>query len=73
MTGAASGAHVVLWPEGDFDEAKAVAAAAANDVGVYPLSGYFIGSARPGLLLGYSQMSIADIREGIRRLAFTLG
>ncbi|NID14070.1 PLP-dependent aminotransferase family protein [Luteibacter yeojuensis] len=72
MTGAASGAHVVLWPAGDFDEERAIDTAAANDVGVYPLSGYFVGPGKPGLLLGYSQMSAADIREGIRRLAGAL-
>lgn len=72
MTGAASGAHVVLWPGEGFDEQKAIAAAAAYDVGVYPVSSYFMGAARPGLLLGYSQMSAADIREGIRRLASSL-
>ena len=27
------------------------------------------GDSRPGLMLGYSRMKEADIREGIRRLA----
>ena len=72
MTGAGSGAHVVLWPGGDFSEPRAIEAAAVRDVGVYPLSPYYLGPARGGLLLGYSQLSAGDIREGISRLATTL-
>lgn len=72
ITGAGSGAHVVLWPAGGFDEQSAIRAAAAEDVGVYPVSPYYLGPARGGLLLGYSQLSSADIREGICRLAATL-
>ena len=72
MTGVGSGAHVVLWPGGDFDERSAVRAAAAENVGVYPVSPYYLGEARGGLLLGYSQLSTDEIGEGIRRLAMTL-
>ncbi|MGE7138991.1 PLP-dependent aminotransferase family protein [Luteibacter sp. NPDC031894] len=72
LSGAASGAHVVLWPDAPFDEPEAIRAAAGNDVAVYPVSGYFFGEGRPGLLLGYAQMSVDDIREGIRRLALSL-
>jgi GntR family transcriptional regulator/MocR family aminotransferase len=72
MTGAGSGAHVVLWPGGEFNEQRAIQAAAAGNVGVYPVSPYYLGAARGGLLLGYSQLSTDDIQEGIRRLAATL-
>jgi GntR family transcriptional regulator/MocR family aminotransferase len=69
MTGAGSGAHVVLWPGGDFNEQRAVRAAAAANVGVYPVSPYYLGAGRGGLLLGYSRLNTGDIQEGIRRLA----
>jgi DNA-binding transcriptional MocR family regulator len=43
--------------------------AADNGVGIYGLSGYFIGRAlRAGLLLGYSPLNVEEIREGIKRL-----
>jgi GntR family transcriptional regulator / MocR family aminotransferase len=72
VTGAASGAHIMLWPGQDFDEARAIDAARANGVGIYGVSGYFIGHPKPGLLLGYSQLSATDIREGVVRLGKTL-
>ena len=72
MTGATSGAHVALWPSGNFDESAAIRAAAANDVGVYPISPYCLGRGRRGLLLGYSLLSPDEIPEGISRLARTL-
>ena len=71
MTGAGSGAHVTLWPGGDFDERSAIEAAASRDVGVYPVSPYYLGRPRGGMLLGYSQLRAGDIREGISRLATT--
>jgi GntR family transcriptional regulator/MocR family aminotransferase len=69
VTGAGSGAHVVLWPGGDFNEQPVVHAAASANVGIYPLSPYYLGVAGGGLLLGYSQLSADDIQEGVRRLA----
>lgn len=69
VTGAGSGAHVVLWPGGDFNEQNVVHAAASANVGIYPLSPYYLGVARGGLLLGYSQLGADDIQEGVRRLA----
>ena len=71
-TGAGAGAHVVLWLPAGSDERRAIDTAASHDVGVYPVSGYFLRHARPGLLLGYAQMTLPDIREGIRRLATSL-
>jgi GntR family transcriptional regulator / MocR family aminotransferase len=73
VTGFGAGAHVVLWPSSRISENAAIAAAASLGVGVYGLSPYFL--TRPnakGLLLGYSRMKEADIREGVRRLSEVL-
>jgi len=73
ITGDGAGAHVVLWPRARISEDAVVAAAAARGVGVYPLERYRIRRAgRPGLMLGYQRMSVADIKEGVRRLAEVL-
>jgi GntR family transcriptional regulator/MocR family aminotransferase len=70
MTGAGAGAHIALWPRHRVSDAAIVAAAAERGVGVYPVSPYHLRkSPRPGLMLGYSRMRDADIREGVRRLA----
>lgn len=69
VTGDGAGAHVVLWPKQRLLEKTIIHRAAAAGVGVYGISRYFIGRPRrPGVLLGYSQMNIAEIQEGIRRL-----
>jgi GntR family transcriptional regulator/MocR family aminotransferase len=50
-----------------------VAAAAARGVGVYGIAPYFATRpARPGIILGYSRLRVADIREGVKRLAAVL-
>jgi len=70
VTGADAGAHIVLWPRKRISEDAVVAAAASRGVGVYGVNGYFLKpSSRPGILLGYSRMREAEIREGVRRLA----
>jgi GntR family transcriptional regulator/MocR family aminotransferase len=69
VTGDGAGAHVVLWPKKRVLEKAVIRKAADNGVGIYGLSGYFIGRAqRAGLLLGYSQLNVEEIREGIKRL-----
>jgi GntR family transcriptional regulator/MocR family aminotransferase len=69
VTGDGAGAHVVLWPKKRVNEKAVIRKAASNGVGIYGLSGYFIKRMqRTGLLLGYSQMNVDDIRQGIRRL-----
>ncbi len=69
VTGEASGTHVMLWPKGPITEEAAITRAASRGVGVYGVSGYFLKlPSRTGLLLGYSRLPEADIREGIRRL-----
>jgi GntR family transcriptional regulator/MocR family aminotransferase len=73
ITGANSGAHVVLWPRRRVSEPTVIAQAAAQGVGVYPIAHNFLArSKRTGVLLGYSNIRQADIREGIRRLATLL-
>jgi GntR family transcriptional regulator/MocR family aminotransferase len=74
VTGDGSGTHLVLWPRRRASEETLIARAAAEEVGVYGVSPYFLKRAtRPGLLLGYSRMKEAEIREGIRRLAKAIG
>jgi GntR family transcriptional regulator / MocR family aminotransferase len=73
VTGFGAGAHVVLWPSSRISENAAITAAASRGVGIYGLSPYFL--TRPtakGLMLGYSRMKEADIREGVRRLSEVL-
>jgi GntR family transcriptional regulator / MocR family aminotransferase len=70
MTGDGAGTHVVLWPAKRVGEAVILAEAAALGVGIYPISRYFMGRpSRSGFLLGYSNLTEAEIAEGIRRLA----
>jgi GntR family transcriptional regulator/MocR family aminotransferase len=70
MTGDGAGAHVVLWPAARVSENAIIQNAAAKGLGVYGISGYFLGGPkRPGVMLGYSQMRKDEIREGIRRLS----
>jgi GntR family transcriptional regulator / MocR family aminotransferase len=73
VTGAAAGAHVVLWPTTRISEEALVAAAATRGVGVYPISPYYLKPPpRTGVLLGYSRVTESQILEGIRRLARVL-
>jgi len=70
LTGDGAGAHVVLWPKRHIEEQDAIAHAAARGVGVYGISSYFLQKPRrTGIMLGYSRMREAEIREGIRRLS----
>ena len=70
VTGDGSGAHVVLWPRKRVSEDTVIAQAAARGVGIYGISHSFLTQpSRPGLMLGYSTMNEAEIREGIRLLS----
>lgn len=70
VTGEGAGAHIALWPRHRMAEAALIAAAGARGVGIYGMSRYFLTKApRTGILLGYSRMKEAEIREGIRRLS----
>jgi GntR family transcriptional regulator / MocR family aminotransferase len=73
VTGFGAGAHVALWPSSRLSEAGVIARAASLGVAVYGISPYFLTPPpRKGLLLGYSRMKEADIREGVRRLSEAL-
>jgi GntR family transcriptional regulator / MocR family aminotransferase len=73
VTGDNAGAHVVLWPKQTFCEDRLIAEAASRGVGVYGISRYFLKKpSRTGIMLGYSRLREADIREGIRRLGDVL-
>ena len=73
VTGDGAGAHVVLWPKHRVSEDSVIASAAGQGVRVYGISGYFLRKPqRTGVLLGYSRMKEAAIREGIRRLGRVL-
>jgi GntR family transcriptional regulator / MocR family aminotransferase len=70
VTGDGAGAHIVLWPHKHISESAVIEKAAAREVGIYGISGYFLTRpSKPGLLLGYSRMKKEEIREGIRRLS----
>jgi len=70
VAGDGAGTHVVLWPtDKRIPEDAVIQHAASRGVGVYGISGYYVGRpARAGFLLGYSRMNEQGIREGIRLL-----
>ena len=73
VTGDGSGAHIVLWPRRRVSEESVISAAASRGVRVYGISAYCWRKPRgTGLMLGYSRMGEAQIREGIRRLSGVL-
>jgi len=73
ITGDGAGAHVVMWPHKRLSEDTIITLAAAQGVGVYGISHYFLKRPpRTGVMLGYSRMKEEEIREGIRRLGQVL-
>ena len=73
VTGFGAGAHVVLWPSSRMSEGGLIARAAALGVAIYGISRYSLTNPPgKGLMLGYSRMKEADIREGVRRLSEVL-
>ena len=73
VTGDGSGAHVVLWPRRRIGEEAVISKAAAHGVRVYGISAYCLAKPpRTGIMLGYSRLGEAQIREGIRRLGEVL-
>ncbi|MFY9805480.1 MAG: PLP-dependent aminotransferase family protein [Candidatus Acidiferrales bacterium] len=70
ITGDGAGTHVVLWPRKRISENKIIEKAAAQELGVYGISRYYLARpAKKALMLGYSRMNPEKIREGIRRLS----
>ena len=73
VTGFGAGAHVVLWPSSRVSESGVIARAASVGVAIYGISPYCLTHPTgTGLMLGYSRMKEADIREGVRRLSEVL-
>jgi GntR family transcriptional regulator/MocR family aminotransferase len=63
----------VLWPHAKVSESATIARAAAAGVGIYGIAGYYLRPpAKPGFVLGYANLTVTQIREGIRRLAEVL-
>jgi GntR family transcriptional regulator/MocR family aminotransferase len=70
---APAGLYAVAWLPPGTSEAALVAAAAAQQVSVAPLSQFSLEPLpRPGLILGYAEYDLPDIRAGMRRLAAAL-
>jgi GntR family transcriptional regulator/MocR family aminotransferase len=72
ITGDGAGAHIAVWLGAGASEAEAIRRAAARGVAIYGVSRFFIGEPRPGFLLGYAQLTVEEIDEGIRRLGDAL-
>jgi GntR family transcriptional regulator/MocR family aminotransferase len=73
VSGSRSGTHIVLWPHIKVSEAATIARAAAAGVGIYGIAGYYLKQpSQPGFLLGYANLTVTQIREGIRRLGEVL-
>jgi GntR family transcriptional regulator / MocR family aminotransferase len=68
-----AGLHVMLYLPPDFDENEVIHRAAAAGVGVYPGAPYHLNpSPAPSILLGFSGLTPAEIRQGIGCLASVL-
>jgi GntR family transcriptional regulator/MocR family aminotransferase len=73
VSGSRSGTHIVLWPRLKVSETATIQRAAAAGVGIYGIAGYYLRQPKaPGFLLGYANLTIAQIGEGIRRLGEVL-
>jgi GntR family transcriptional regulator / MocR family aminotransferase len=73
VSGSRSGTHIVLWPRLKTSEAATIARAAAAGVGIYGIAGYYLRQpSQPGFLLGYANLTVTQIGEGIRRLGEVL-
>jgi GntR family transcriptional regulator/MocR family aminotransferase len=73
VSGSGSGTHIVLWPRAKVSETAIITRAAAVGVGIYGIAGYYLRQpAQPGFVLGYANLTVAQIREGIRRLSEVL-
>jgi GntR family transcriptional regulator / MocR family aminotransferase len=73
VSGGRSGTHIALWPRTKVSETDTISRAAAGGVGIYGIADYYLRQpTRPGFLLGYANLTVAQIREGIRRLGEVL-
>ncbi|MDT8304871.1 MAG: PLP-dependent aminotransferase family protein [Anaerolineae bacterium] len=68
-----AGLHIMLTLTEDYEEATVIRDAAAAGVGVNPGAAYYLQKEPPpSILLGFSGLSEAQLREGVRRLASAL-
>jgi GntR family transcriptional regulator/MocR family aminotransferase len=74
VTGLAAGLHAIVGLGREVDGVALTRAAVARSVGVYPLGYAFMEprAVHEGLVLGYANLTEADIEEGVRRLAEAL-
>jgi GntR family transcriptional regulator/MocR family aminotransferase len=64
-----AGLHCVAWLPDEIDDEALVRKAAKHDLNLWALSRFSINPLkRKGLVLGYGEYSVAQIRDGIRRL-----
>jgi GntR family transcriptional regulator/MocR family aminotransferase len=64
-----TGMHCIAWLPDGMDELALVQAAAAQGVDLTPVSNFSIEPlARQGIILGYSEYSVEQIQDGVRRL-----
>lgn len=72
VIGESAGHHVTVQVRNGMDEAQLCQTAVETGVRVYPISTYFIGAMpkqfRGKLLLGFGDLSAAEIADGVERL-----
>ncbi|HZD55915.1 MAG TPA: PLP-dependent aminotransferase family protein [Anaerolineales bacterium] len=67
---AEAGMHCVGWLPAGMDDRSLVQAAASHEVDLVPVANFSMEPLeRKGILLGYSEYTVEQIQEGIRRLA----
>jgi GntR family transcriptional regulator/MocR family aminotransferase len=65
--------HCVGWLPDGVDELSLVREAATHDIDLVPVSNFSIEPLeRKGIILGYSEYSVEEIKDGSRRLAEVL-
>lgn len=75
VSGANAGVHVVAWFRGvaSSDLGALAERAAEKDLGIYPVTPYFLRPpVRAGLLFGYASLNEQEIREGVAVLGEVL-
>jgi GntR family transcriptional regulator/MocR family aminotransferase len=64
-----AGMHMVGWLATSTDDRQIADLAAGQGIEVRPLSHYWLGSAKPALVLGFGAVSPKEIESGARKLA----
>lgn len=67
------GLHQTVWLHSTVDDTRLAARCFQKGVGVVPVSPCFIERSRPGLMLNFSSLSDAQIRNGIKIICTTAG